>query len=346
MTVDPTDPVDLTAALVQCPSVTPTVAEALDLLEEPLAEAGFECERILRGGVDNLFARWGPKGHPQTFGFNGHLDVVPPGDVSDWSGDPFSGAILDGKIWGRGATDMKSGVAAFVAAALEIVEESPPDGAIVLALTGDEEGPAEHGTRAILDWMTAQGEAMSVCLVGEPTCPDHMGEMIKIGRRGSLNVRFDVNGLQGHSAYPHRARNPLYAAAHIAHRLVTRDLDQGTNHFEPSTIALTTIDTGNPATNVIPAHTVVGANIRFNDRHTGKTLSAWLQSLALEVAHSSETEVKVDVKVSGEAFVTPARTALGPGRRGGGGGDRDAPQPLHLRRHIRCTLCQRALPGG
>ncbi|WP_306006559.1 M20/M25/M40 family metallo-hydrolase, partial [Aquicoccus porphyridii] len=180
------DPVHLTRNLIRCASVTPAEGGALVLLEDVLSGAGFTCTRVDRGGVANLFARWGDKGHAKTFGFNGHTDVVPPGDETAWTHAPFSGDLENGILWGRGATDMKSGVAAFAAAAVDFVRQTPPDGAIVLAITGDEEGDAVDGTTALLDWMGEAGEAMSACLVGEPTCPENMGDMIKIGRRGSM----------------------------------------------------------------------------------------------------------------------------------------------------------------
>ncbi len=204
-----TDPVALTRSLIRCPSVTPEEAGALVMLQTVLEEAGFACTRIDRGGIANLFARWGSRGANRSFGFNGHTDVVPAGDTGAWSVQPFAGEIRDGQIWGRGAADMKSGVAAFAAAAIDFVHTSPPDGAIILAITGDEEGDATDGTTALLDWMAEQGERMSACIVGEPTCPTRMGEMMKIGRRGSMTAVFTARGVQGHSAYPHRARNPV-----------------------------------------------------------------------------------------------------------------------------------------
>ncbi len=249
----PIDPVKLTADLLRCPSVTPNEGGALVLLEKLLTNAGFCCTRVDRGEVSNLFARWGKKGHARTFGFNGHTDVVPVGDAATWSRPPFCGDIIDGWLWGRGATDMKSGVAAFAAAAIDFTAQTPPDGSIILAITGDEEGEAVDGTVALLDWMQNTGEAMQACLVGEPTCPDKMGEMMKIGRRGSMTAFFTVKGTQGHAAYPHRANNPMPALVRLMDRLATKQLDQGTEHFDASTLAITTIDTGNPATNVIPA---------------------------------------------------------------------------------------------
>ncbi|CTQ32479.1 succinyl-diaminopimelate desuccinylase [Jannaschia rubra] len=302
------DPVDLTARLVRCPSVTPEEGGALVLLEEVLGAAGFACTRVDRGGVANLFARWGAKGHARSFGFNGHTDVVPVGDLAAWTHDPFGAVIEDGWLYGRGATDMKSGVAAFVAAAIDFVEGTPPDGAVILAITGDEEGEATDGTVALLDWMEAEGETMDVCLVGEPTCPDHMGQMIKIGRRGSLNARFTFRGRQGHAAYPDRALNPLPAMARMMADLSEHDLDRGTGHFDPSTLAVVTMDTGNPATNVIPAEARATVNIRFNDSHSGASLTAWLEAEAARTQARTGVSVSVEVRVSGEAFLTPPGT--------------------------------------
>lgn len=246
-----TDPVALTAALVRCNSITPAEGGALVLLEDLLSQAGFTCTRVDRGGICNLYARWGRQGANRTFGFNGHTDVVPLGNPDDWTVDPFGAEIKDGYLYGRGATDMKSGVAAFAAAAVDFVKDTPPDGAVVLAITGDEEDVAQDGTVALLDWMDTNNEAMSVCLVGEPTCPDAIGDAMKIGRRGSLTAWFTVTGVQGHAAYPHRAKNPLPAMAELMHVLAAHELDQGTDHFDPSSLAVVTIDTGNPATNVI-----------------------------------------------------------------------------------------------
>ena len=299
------DPVDLTAKLVRCASVTPVEGGALILLENLLGGAGFDCTRVDRNGVCNLFARWGDKGAARSFGFNGHTDVVPIGDAAAWTHDPFGADIVDGYLYGRGATDMKSGVAAFAAAAVDFVRDTPPDGAIILAITGDEEGPSVDGTIALLDWMTTQGEAMSDCLVGEPTCVQDMGDMIKIGRRGSMTAHFTVTGKQGHSAYPHLALNPLPAMARLMDRLASHTLDTGTAHFDPSTLAIVTIDTGNPATNVIPAHCRASVNIRFNDTHTGESLTAWLRDMADSVHDETGVSITMDVNLSGEAFLTP-----------------------------------------
>jgi succinyl-diaminopimelate desuccinylase len=301
----PLDPVRLTADLLRCPSVTPEEGGALRLLEGVLSGAGFACTRVDRGGVANLFARWGDKGAARTFGFNGHTDVVPVGDEAAWSVPPFGAVERDGVLYGRGATDMKSGVAAFAAAAVDFVRATPPDGAVILAITGDEEGDATDGTTALLDWMGTQGERMTACLVGEPTCPARMGEMIKIGRRGSLVARITLTGMQGHSAYPHRACNPLPAMARLMDRLASHPLDEGTAHFDPSTLAIVTIDTGNPATNVIPAQTRATVNIRFNDAHDSASLIAWMQHELDRVNAEFGTTGDMAVKVSGESFLTP-----------------------------------------
>ena len=299
------DPAQLTADLIRCASVTPVEGGALTLLEDRLSSVGFTCTRVDRGGVSNLFARWGTG---KTFGFNGHTDVVPVGDVAAWTVDPFGAEIRDGFMYGRGATDMKSGVAAFAAAAMDFVSKTPPDGSIVLAIAGDEEGPAKDGTVALLDWMQINGETMDVCLVGEPTCPDDMGEMMKIGRRGSMNAFFTITGQQGHSAYPHRAKNPLPAMARLVAQLSSAELDQGTEHFDASSIAVVTIDTDNTATNIIPAQTRSTVNLRFNDSHSGASLTDWLQAQADGIATEFDVSVELEISISGESFITPPGT--------------------------------------
>ena len=300
-----TDAAELTAELIRCPSVTPEEGGALVLLQERLSAAGFDCTRVDRNGTSNLFARWGDKGHARSFGFNGHTDVVPVGNEAAWTVPPFGAVVKDGVLYGRGATDMKSGVAAFAAAAIDFVTQTPPEGAVILAITGDEEGDATDGTVALLDHMDTQGEAMTVCLVGEPTCPSELGEMMKIGRRGSMSAWFTIKGVQGHSAYPHRAKNPLPAMARLMDRLAARELDEGTDHFDASTLAVVTIDTGNRATNVIPGDCRGTVNIRFNDTHTGQSLSDWMREEADRVAGEFGVEVAMRVKISGESFLTP-----------------------------------------
>jgi len=299
------DPIQLTASLIRCPSVTPNEGGAITLLQDLLTQHGFVCTRIERGGISNLFARWGAGKNGRSFGFNGHTDVVPIGDAAAWTVDPFGAEIKDGFMYGRGATDMKSGVAAFVAAAIDFVNDTPPDGSIVITITGDEEADALDGTTAILDWMRAHGETMDHCLVGEPTSPDTMGQMMKIGRRGSISAQFTITGVQGHSAYPHRANNPLTAMVRLMDRLASHELDQGTEHFDQSTLAITTIDTGNLAGNVIPAQCSANVNIRFNDAHSRDSLTQWLQSEADKIIAETGVSIALKVKISGESFITP-----------------------------------------
>ncbi|MGY6694996.1 MAG: succinyl-diaminopimelate desuccinylase [Roseinatronobacter sp.] len=302
---DPICPVTLAQALIRCPSVTPEEGGALVLIEDILRSAGFECWRVDRNGTPNLFARWGQKGHARSLGFNGHTDVVPLGDPTTWTRAPFGGELAEGRIWGRGACDMKSGVAAFVAAAVDFVQTTPPEGAVILAITGDEEGPGRDGTIAILDWMAAHRERMSDCIVGEPTCPERMGEMIKIGRRGSLTAHVTARGVQGHTAYPHRACNPLPVLVACLDQLARHELDQGSDHFDPSTLALTTIDVGNTASNVIPGAASATLNIRFNDLHSGSSLSDWLHRETARFAETSGVALDLDIHISGESFLTP-----------------------------------------
>ncbi|WP_288925767.1 succinyl-diaminopimelate desuccinylase [uncultured Maritimibacter sp.] len=300
-----TNPVEITRRLIECPSVTPEEGGALVYLADLLEGAGFVCTRVDRGGIANLFARFGPKGARLTLGFNGHTDVVPVGDTGAWTVQPFGAEERDGHLWGRGATDMKSGVAAWVAAAMDATRDLPDDCALILAITGDEEGDATDGTKALLDWMDQNGEAMDACVVGEPTCPDTMGEMMKIGRRGSMTAFFTARGVQGHAAYPHRAKNPVPALARLVSDLDAHVLDEGTAHFDASTLAVTTFDVGNPATNVIPAEAKATVNIRFNDAHTSAGLTDWLQAQMDRIAGETGIEIGMVVKVSGESFVTP-----------------------------------------
>ena len=299
------NPETLTADLIRCASVTPDEGGALVLLEQLLTDNGFTCTRVDRGEVSNLFARWGQGANGRTLGFNGHTDVVPIGDIADWTVDPFGAEIKDGFMYGRGSTDMKSGVAAWVAAAIDFVRDTPPDGSMVITITGDEEGVATDGTTAILDWMETKGEVMDHCVVGEPTCPDTMGEMMKIGRRGSMTAFFTATGVQGHSAYPHRAKNPVPAMARLMADLAAHEIDQGSEHFDASTLAVTTIDTGNPANNVIPATCRATANIRFNDLQSSAGITKWLQAEADRISGETGIEIAFRTQVSGESFVTP-----------------------------------------
>jgi succinyl-diaminopimelate desuccinylase len=298
-----TDPVALTADLVRCPSVTPREAGAIQLLQGRLSEAGFRVERPDRNGISNLYARWGDTG--PVIGFNGHTDVVPAGPPSAWRHDPFGAVIEDGLLFGRGAADMKSGVAAFVAAAIDFVTETPPEaGSVALLITGDEEGEGVDGTEAILEWMGTAGEKLDHCIVGEPTCPDYMGEMIKIGRRGSMTAYITAYGQQGHTAYPHRAINPIPGLVRLLDRLASHRLDEGTEHFDPSTLQITTIDVGNPTNNVIPAEARATVNIRFNDAHTAQSLEEWLEVEADKAAQEGRVGIATRFTVSGESFFT------------------------------------------
>ena len=302
--VEVSSAVDLSVKLIQCRSITPINDGAIELICRELSESGFECFRVDRNGICNLFARWGNKNHDKTFGFNGHTDVVPTGDISSWIEDPFGGVIKGGWLYGRGAADMKTAIAAFVSAAIDVVKTKNIDGSIVITLTGDEEAEATDGTLAILDWMKQNKESMSVCLVGEPTCPKIMGDMIKIGRRGSVSALFKIKGVQGHVAYPERAVNPLPLAAKLVNLLTENKLDNGTEYFDPSTLAVTAIETGNAAGNVIPGECRIMVNIRFNDIHTSKSLIDWLKGEAKKIEDKSGAKIEVTFKVSGESFIT------------------------------------------
>ena len=298
------NPIDLTAELIQCKTVTPLDGGALKLLGSILKKEGFDCHLINRGVVSNLFAIWGKEKNGKTLGFNGHTDVVPIGDQTLWTVDPFGGEIKDKKIWGRGACDMKSAVAAFVAAAIDFIRETPPNGSIVIAITGDEEGDAIDGTRAILDWMEVNNIKVDAFLVGEPTSVNKTGDTVKIGRRGSMTVHLSAKGKQGHSAYPHLANNPIPALAKLVNKISSHELDQGNEYFDPSNLSVTTIDTGNNASNVIPAETTATINIRFNDLHSSETLKNWLLSEINIIENEFNIKFSSIFKVSGESFLT------------------------------------------
>lgn len=290
------DPVELTRALIRCPSVTPADAGAIAVLEGALAPLGFACTRLRFGEVDNLFARIG-HGRPH-FCFAGHTDVVPPG--SGWSLDPFAAEIRNGMLYGRGAADMKSGVAAFVAAAAARLAEGPLVGSISLLITGDEEGVARDGTAKVLAWMATQGQVPDFCLVGEPTSVSALGDTIKVGRRGSLTAFITVSGVQGHVAYSDRADNPIHRLVRVLGDLTASPIDQGTDWFQPSTLQVTTVDVGNPATNVVPARALATLNIRFNDMHSAAALEAMIRSTLAH--HAPDHEARFEC--SGEAFLT------------------------------------------
>jgi succinyl-diaminopimelate desuccinylase len=291
------DPLPLAQALIRCASVTPADAGAQDVLSDALRRLGFTVTPLRYGDIDNLFARIG-SGSPHVC-FAGHTDVVPVG-AANWQSGPFAGEVRNGVLYGRGACDMKGGIAAFVAAAAQHLADASPHGSISLLITGDEEGPAVDGTARVLEWMRANEQIPDFCIVGEPTCPVTLGDMVKIGRRGSLNAKLTVHGTQGHVAYPQRADNPVHRLIRIADALTAAPLDAGNDWFQPSSLQFTSIDVGNPVTNVIPASASAMLNIRFNSDHTGAALSAWLRAVIEQHAERFD----LDIAISGESFLT------------------------------------------
>ena len=350
------DPVALTQRLVRAQSIAPADDGALDIAQEALQECGFTCHPLTfedpgvphAPAIKNLYAHWGAGS--DTFAFAGHTDVVPAGAHDLWSVDPFAGIIRDGMLIGRGVADMKGCVAAFIAAAQRAQRHLSPDKArIALILTGDEESLALNGTVKCLDWLAARSDIPTVCLVGEPTSATTLGDALKIGRRGSLSARLTVRGIQGHAAYPKQTDNPVNRLVRWLAGLLAAPLDGGTESFEPSNIEITTIDVGNPATNVVPAKAVAGLNIRFNDTHSGASLQAWLADHAARVGGETEIEIislyeaflcsqdafpdtlaKSIERITGQK---PARTT--------GGGTSDA---RFIKDH--CPVAEFGLPGG
>ncbi len=296
------DPLPFAQALIRRMSVTPVDDGALDLLGEALAGLGFRVSRHRFGAVENLYARLGATGPNVCFA--GHTDVVPPGE--GWSLDPFAAEVRDGWLIGRGAADMKGAIAAMVAACAMLLREGPPKGSISFLITGDEEGPAIDGTAKLLAAIAASGERIDCCLVGEPTSVEVVGDVIKNGRRGSLNALVTAHGRQGHVAYPRLAANPVPALLDWLHALRTRTLDEGADGFEPSNLEVTTIDVDNPAHNVIPARASAKFNIRFNTRHSGASLLDWIERVRAETAaRYPAVALQLDARVTGEAFYTP-----------------------------------------
>jgi len=291
------DPLPLAQALIRCASVTPADAGAQETLSGMLSSLGFTIHRLRFGEIENIFARIG-SGGPHIC-FAGHTDVVPVG-AANWRTDPFGGEVRDGVLYGRGACDMKGAIAAFVSGVAQHLEKGTPKGSISLLITGDEEGPATDGTVKVLEWMRSNGQIPDFCLVGEPTCPVRLGDTVKIGRRGSVNMRIEVHGTQGHVAYPHRADNPVHRLVQALEALTAAPVDAGTDWFEPSTLQVTSIDVGNDATNVIPASARAALNIRFNDGHSGASLIAWVRATLSRYAERFE----VSASISGESFVT------------------------------------------
>jgi succinyl-diaminopimelate desuccinylase len=291
-----TDPLPLAQALLRCASVTSADAGAQDVLAEALEALGFTLHRLTFGETPNLYARLGD-GAPHIC-FAGHTDVVPAGE--GWTHDPFGGVVEDGVLYGRGACDMKAAIAAFVAGVAQAKQAGRLPGSVSFLITGDEEGPAQDGTVRVVDWMREQGEIPDFCLVGEPTNPERLGDIIKIGRRGSLSAELSVPGIQGHAAYPHLADNPVHKLLALLQGLVTHRLDEGNRWFQPSSLQVTSVDVGNPATNVIPAVATAKLNIRYNDSHTADSLEAWILSEA--ASHAPGT--RITFHRSGESFLT------------------------------------------
>jgi succinyl-diaminopimelate desuccinylase len=304
-----TDPVALARDLIRCPSVTPAEGGALALLERVLAGAGFAVHRVTFSepgtpDVENLYARIGTAA-PHLL-FAGHTDVVPPGEEAAWRHPPFAATIVDGLLTGRGAVDMKGGIAAFVAATLDhlAAHGGQPKGSIGFLITGDEEGPSVNGTVKLLEWAHARGERFDHCIVGEPTSRASLGDMIKIGRRGSLSASITVEGRQGHVAYPHKAANPIPPLLAILTRLTDKPLDAGNAHFDPSNLEITSIDVGNPATNVIPQTATARLNIRFNDQHTLAGLKAWIEATAAAEARPDIRPSVAYARGNSQSFIT------------------------------------------
>jgi succinyl-diaminopimelate desuccinylase len=303
-----TNPVQILQDLIRCPSVTPHDAGALDVLQNLLANAGFTCHRLVfkdqdTPEIDNLFARIGTGA--QHLCFAGHTDVVPVGDVKDWTHPPFGAEIHNGQIYGRGATDMKGSNAAFTAAAIDYVKANPNfKGSISFLITGDEEGPAINGTIKVLQWMKENAHVPNHCLVGEPTCADKLGDTIKIGRRGSLSFVVTVEGKQGHVAYPNKTDNPIAKLARLVDRISTTPLDIGNAHFDPSSLAVTTFDVGNPASNVVPARATAKFNIRFSTEHDYESLKVWVAAHVDKVKSELGGKWSVVSNEGAEAFIT------------------------------------------
>jgi succinyl-diaminopimelate desuccinylase len=298
------DPIALAQALIQAPSVTPEDAGASDIVADALERLGFSLTRKRFGAVENLYARLG-EGRP-NFCFAGHLDVVPPGDVAAWRCDPFAGEIHEGVLYGRGAVDMKSAIAAMIAGTEAYLSANgPPPGAISFLITLDEEGPALDGTVRMLEHLHQKGEALDHCLVGEPTSVEHVGDTIKNGRRGSLNAVVTCEGRQGHVAYPKLALNPLNPLLDVLNLLRTRMLDSGAPGFDSSNLEVTTVDVGNVAHNVIPARASAKFNIRFNSRHTGEALLKWIEEIRARVARLYPgAALTIEARVGAEPFFT------------------------------------------
>lgn len=308
MSLDAKDPIALAQALIRCESVTPDEGGALTLLQSVLEPAGFTCHRMTftepgTPDVENLYARIGSSAPHLCFA--GHTDVVPPGDLAAWTVPPFSGEIRNGVLYGRGAVDMKGGVACFVAAALRhLAAGRKHDGSISFLITGDEEGPSINGTMKVLDWLTSRGEKLDACIVGEPSNPETLGDEVKIGRRGSLTVEIVVHGRQGHAAYPQKADNPIPKLARILDRLSSAEIDRGTPDFEPSNLQVTVLSVPNRAANVIPAEARATANIRYNNTWRRPTIEAWVREQCAAAAATINVTYDLEFSGTGDVFLT------------------------------------------
>ena len=296
------DAINLTKALIRAPSVTPADAGAMDIVEQALAGLGFACRRMKFGEIENLYARYGAAS--PNLCFAGHTDVVPVGDAGAWSQDAFEAAVVDGVLIGRGAVDMKSAIAAFAAACAKAIAAGQVTGSLSFLITGDEEGVATHGTKMVVEALGLEDEVISHCVVGEPSSSQVFGDMIKVGRRGSINVDIVVRGVQGHVAYPQRAANPVPVLLRLLLRLQDRRLDTGYPEFQPSNLEITKIDAPNEATNVIPGAAFARLNIRFNPNHSGAELARWVQAEAHQATRDFNGEITVTAQISGEAFLT------------------------------------------
>jgi succinyl-diaminopimelate desuccinylase len=296
------DPVALAQNLIRRPSVTPADAGAMDVLEGALQSIGFTCRRLRFGQIENLYARWGEQ-RPNLC-FAGHTDVVPVGDAAAWTQDPFEAAIVDGVLVGRGAVDMKGSIACMVAACERAIAAGRAKGSLSFLITGDEEGVAIHGTGPVVETLLAEGEAVDHCVLGEPASAGRLADQLKVGRRGSLNATFVVEGRQGHVAYPQQSINPIPVLVRLLDRIERHVLDEGYPEFPASNLEVTTFDVGNPATNVIPARATARINIRFNPAHTGSALIEWLTREAAISQEGFAGRVTVEPALTGDAFLT------------------------------------------
>ena len=302
---DIVNPIELTSELIQCKSITPKSEGSLDIIISYLEPLGFNCERIDFGEgiekVENLYARFGTM--EPNIAFAGHVDVVPTGDINNWSINPFGGEVKEGKVWGRGAADMKSGIAAFIAAVSGFLKDNKnlkDFGSISFIITSDEEGKAINGTKKVVDWLKAKSETISGCIVGEPTNVSRMGDTLKIGRRGSFTGSLTVTGIQGHVGYPHLAENPINSLLKMLEPFSKIYLDEGTKDFQPSSIMITSIDVNNDASNVIPGEVKAKFNIRFNTLHSASSLKTMLDKQFSDVT----SNYKFDFFCNAEPFLT------------------------------------------